>query len=446
MDLAGDAATHAAIPVTVRIARSTIEGTVEVPGSKSATNRALVIAGLARGTSRISGGLAGDDAESMASGLSALGVGVVEDSPAARSAAWTITGCGGDLAPGPTVVDANLAGTTLRFLTAVAALGSGGITITGRGGLLRRPVGPLIEALRECGAQLTGSGEAGDRAPILVGARVRPLGGHVTIDASQSSQFVTAMLLAAPCFDEDLVLEHRGLSARGFVELTIEQMRAHGALVEQDGEAVRVRAATAYQPGDEHIPPDASAASHLFTAAAASGGAVTVSGLERSSSQPDYEVLAVFEAFGATVARHDDASVGLCAPSRLSPVEVDLGAMPDQLPNVAVLAALAGGRSRIGGVGVTRFHETDRIAAVAAELAKVGVLVESDDDSVVVHGGTAHGGVAFFAYDDHRMAMALAALAAALGDCTIAGAESVSKTYRDFWTDAAALGLRVGPG
>jgi 3-phosphoshikimate 1-carboxyvinyltransferase len=424
----------------IRVSRSTVEGTVEVPGSKSATNRALVIAGLANGLSRISNGLVGDDADSMVGGLRLLGVDIVEEAGGAAGR-WLVTGHGGDLAPGPVVIDANLAGTTLRFLTAVAVLGRGGITVTGRGGLLRRPVGPLIQALRDCGADLQGSGELGEHAPILVGRRARPLGGKVGIDASQSSQFVTAMLLVAPCFDEDLVLEHHGLGARGFVELTIEQMTAHGAQVGTRDDVVRVRAGIGYQPGDEHVPPDASSASHLFTLALAAGGSVRVSELARAASQPDYAVLGVLEAFGARVARHDDQSVSVSAPERLSPVEVDLSSMPDQLPNVAVLAALAGGRSIIRGVGVTRFHETDRIAAVIAELAKVGVHAESDDDQVVVQGGTARGGGEFWAYDDHRMAMALAALGAALGDCSLTGAESVSKTYRDFWSDAAGIGL-----
>ena len=168
---------------------------------------------------------------------------------------------------------------------------------------------------------------------------------------------------------------------------------------------------------------------------------MTVDELDTSQGQPDYTVLEVFSAFGATVAHLPDGSVELSAPDRLSPVDVNLTELPDQLPNVAVLAALTDGPSEIRGVGVTRFHETDRVAAVAFELAKAGITVEEHGDDLVIHGGTAKPGAEFSSHGDHRMAMALAALAASLGGCSVSGADAVSKTYRDFWSDAAALGL-----
>ncbi|MHB8436472.1 MAG: 3-phosphoshikimate 1-carboxyvinyltransferase [Acidimicrobiales bacterium] len=412
------------------------------------TNRALVVAGLAEGVSQVRGGLTGDDAEAMVAGLRGLGVEIVDlgesAPPESRGApSWTISGTAGHLARGSVVIDADLAGTALRFLTAVAALGEGEITVTGQEQLLARPVGPFLEALRRCGADVQGSGPEGDHGPITVKGRRGPLGGHVLLDASKSSQFVTALLLVAPYFDEPLVLDATGLGAGGFVDLTIEIMAAFGIAVRSDGRSYAVDARSCYRAADYLVPPDASAASHLFALGMATGGEVTVELLGKARSQPDFAVVQVFEQFGARVTYEPGSAVTVTAPDRLSPVHVDLRQLPDQLPNVAVLAALAKGTSRIEGVGITRFHETDRMAAVRAELAKVGTEVELDHDAIVVKGGRAHSGAELSSHDDHRMAMALAALAAALGECSLTGAEAVSKTYRDFWADAQGIGLEV---
>lgn len=432
------------LPSRIQIYRSPgVRGSVDVPGSKSYTNRALVIAGLAGGTSRISNGLVGDDADSMVSGLRALGANIVEEAPPGDPGEWSVVGTGGALSAGPIVIDANLAGTTLRFLTAVAVLGSGRIELTGGASLRERPVGPLIDGLRCCGASLRGSGKLGDRAPIVVDRRKRPLGGRVKLDSSQSSQFASALLLAAPYFDDDLTFEHHGAGARGFIDLTVELMARHGAAVEVAEDAFRVSAGMTYEAADERVPPDASAASHLFTLAIATGGEVTVNHLQSAIGQPDLSVLKVFEEFGAQVSLCMDGSVTVTGPAHLRPVDADLRQMPDQLPNVAVLAALARGESRIRGVGVTRFHETNRMVAVAEELARAGVHAEVRHDDVIVQGGGASGGATFRAYHDHRMAMALAALAATVGNSHVAGAECVSKTYRAFWSDAAKLGLKL---
>ncbi len=425
----------------VEVNRSRIEGVVQVPGSKSYTNRALVIARLANGTSRITNGLAGDDADSMVSGLQALGVAIVDESVPGAPRSWSVVGNGGSLPAQPILIDADLAGTTLRFLSAVAALGHGDITVTGRGPLRKRPLGPLLAALRQCGANVRGSGEFGESAPVIVGERLHRLGGRVAVDASKSSQFVTAMLLVAPYFDDDLVLTHHGLGARGFIAMTLQLMGRHGVSVAESGDGFRVPAGVVYEPADERIPPDASAASHLFTLAIASGGEVTVTELQLAETQPDFSILGVFEAFGAQVSTGASGNVTVAAPTRLRAVDMDLTHMPDQLSNVAVLAALVPGISRIRGVAITRFHETDRIAAIVNELDKVGVEVEVREDGVAIHGGGPLHGATFWTYHDHRMAMSFAALAAAIGDSRIDGAEAVSKTYQSFWLDAGRLGL-----
>lgn len=449
---------------SLRIGRSAISGRARVPGSKSLTNRALVAAGLADGVSTVSGCLAGDDADAMVGGLRALGAGIEleRDEEDRGGARWRVEGTNGRLSPGPADIDAGLAGTVLRILTAVAAIGEGGITVSGAPGLLRRPVGPLLDALRACGADVSGSGQGGGFPPVRAGRRLRRLGGSVSVDASQSSQFVTALLMAAPCFDDPFEVAAAGLAAAGYVELTCELMEHFGVDVERPVRTTpgtqgashreigpvsyRVRPGngrSAYHSADYAVPPDASAASHLFTLALATVGEVTVESLAAAASQPDAGVLATLEAFGATLSPGRDGEVSLRSTGRLQPVDVDLSAMPDQLPNVAILAALAPGSSRLTGVGVTRHHESDRMAAIAHELGKVGVATELEQDAVVVHGGTARGGAMLSAHGDHRMAMALAALAAALGECRLEDPDVVSKTYRHFWRDAEGLGLTV---
>lgn len=440
------------LPSKIHIDRSPgLRGSVDVPGSKSHTNRALVIAGLAKGTSRISNALVGDDAESMVSGLRALGADIVEEAPLGAPGTWSVAGTGGVLSARPIVIDANLAGTTLRFLTAVAVLGSGAIELTGGAPLCNRPIGPLLDGLRRCGATLRGSGKLGDRAPIVVDRRKGPLGGRVKLDSSQSSQFVTALLLVAPYFDGDLILEHHGAGARGFIDMTVELMARHGAAVEVAENAFRVSAGMTYEAADERVPPDASAASHLFTLAIATEGELTINHLTSARSQPDFSVLSVFEEFGARVSLGPDGSVTVAAPAHLRPVDIDLRKMPDQLPNVAVLAALARGTSRIRGV-----HETNRMVAIVQELARAGVHAEVGHDDVIVQGGGASGAVTFCSYHDHRMAMAVAALAAAVGNSHVAGAESVSKRLlvrrsearsqaASDLTPRAPLGLRLSP-
>jgi 3-phosphoshikimate 1-carboxyvinyltransferase len=290
-----------------------------------------------------------------------------------------------------------------------------------------------------------GSGEFGECAPVTVGKRTQRLGGKVEVDASKSSQFVTAMLLVAPYFDDDLVLTHHGLGARGFVEVTVQLMERHGVSVSGTENGFRVPAGLVYQALDERIPPDASAASHMFALAVAAGGELTVRDLALAKLQPDYSILDVLEEFGARVSWLPGGDVSVAAPERLRPVDIDLTLMPDQLSNVAVLAALAPGASRIRGAAITRFHETDRIAAVAKELGKAGVEVDVGEGDVIVRGGGPLRGAAFNTYHDHRMAMSLAALAAAIGGSTIDGAEAVSKTYQAFWVDAAQLGLDWNP-
>lgn len=428
-------------PATVTLARSgPISGRVRVPGSKSQTNRALILAALGDGSSRIGGALVADDAERMVHGLRALGLPLRQLDRDGEE--WQVEGCGGEFPDvGTVTVDAGLAGTVMRFLSAVATLAPHATTITGLPPLLRRPVGELLTVLRALGADIEGVGADGQFPPVTVRPR-RPHGGKATVDASKSSQFASGLLLAAPYFTASVELEVAGLGAPGYFDMTIEMLRARGVTIAQSGSQLSVKPGIC-RAQDEHVAADASAASHVLTLAAGTGGEVVVENLAGATLQPDLHALDTLAAFGCAIDRRRDGAIGVTGPQRLSPVDVDLGRTPDQLPNMVVLAALADGRSVIRGVGITRFHETDRIAALTGELAKVGVRVESAGDDVVVYGGTARPGARLLSHHDHRLSMAFATLGSALGDVVVENADAVEKTYPAFWSDVRQLGVRV---
>jgi 3-phosphoshikimate 1-carboxyvinyltransferase len=431
-------------PVSLRLA---------APASKSVTNRALLCAALASGTSHLEGAAPSDDAEAMAAALVELGARVEMGRPggpappggpdAAPPHPWTVAGTGGRLRSPAGPLDARLSGTTMRFLAAAATLTPAGATVTGAPPLLRRPVGPLVAALRALGADVN---DRGGRPPVTA-AGGGLAGGRATVDAGASSQFASAVLLVAPYARRPVVLTAERLGAPAYVELTAAVMRDFGAAVEPAGEAAwRVEAGRPYRAAEAVIEYDASAAAHLFALAAATGGRVTVTNTAPGTLQPDAALPALLEAMGATVAR-DGPRLTVRGPEALEPVDADLAAMPDQVTTVAALAALAGGRSRIRGVAVTRGHETDRLAALAAELGKLGVAVTELPDGLEVAGaGPDRIRPARLAtWGDHRMAMALAAVAARVPGVVLDDPGCVAKTYPGFWRDLAAAGLRSRP-
>jgi 3-phosphoshikimate 1-carboxyvinyltransferase len=407
-------------------------GRLEAPPSKSVTNRLLVLAALAPGQSRLHRPLASDDSAAMQSVLAALGV------PIERADdALAVSGQGGRLRPQAAEADARLSGTTMRFGAALATLATTPVTVTGQPPLLRRPIGPLVTALRVLGGAVSDRGGF----PPVHAAGGGLAGGAVTVDAAASSQFASAVLLVAPCAAADVHVTAAGLAAAAYVDLTVAEMRAWGAEVEQRAATSwSVRAGQGYEPRAVTVEYDASAACHLYALAVATGGSVTVTNAAAGSIQPDAALPEVLAAMGAQVRRTGDA-VTISGPDVVRPVTVDLHAMPDQVTTVAALAALADGESEVRGVAVARGHETDRLAALATELGKLGVPVRQLRDGLRIRGGAARGPARLDTYDDHRLAMAFAAVGAAVPDVVIAEPWCVTKTYPGFWQDARALGL-----
>ena len=439
-----------------------VELRLAAPASKSVTNRALLCAALAAGTSHLAGAAASDDAEAMAAALVELGAGVevgragLGRPDATPPRPWTVAGTGGRLRSPERPLDARLSGTTMRFLAAAATLTPGGATVTGRPPLLRRPVGPLVAALRSLGAEIA---DAGDGRPPVTAAGGGLEGGRATVDAAASSQFASAVLLVAPYARQPVTLTAERLGAPAYVALTAAVMRSFGATIDpaDPGSAAQPAGgpvAWRVEPGPYRgaelvVEYDASAAAHLFALAAATGGRVTVTNAAPGTLQPDAALPGLLAAMGATVTRDGDA-LTVAGPGALAPVDADLAAMPDQVTTVAALAALANGRSRLRGVAVARGHETDRLAALAAELAKLGVSVTERPDGLEIagRGPEALRPARLATWGDHRMAMALAAVASRVPGVVLEDPACVAKTYPGFWQDLGAAGLvwRGHPG
>ena len=405
--------------------RGPLDATVRVPGSKSITNRAALVAALARGESRLDGALESDDTEAMRVALGALGVAIE-----ARGTTWTVRGSGGKLTAPRAPLDARASGTTARFLTAAAALADGPVVIDGAPRMRERPIDDLARALTALGAEVEVLGRGGCPPVRVVGGGLR--GGRAQIDARRSSQFVSAVLLAAPCAREDVVLEPVGgvVVSRPYVDLTLAVMRAFGADAGWDGAALRVAAGTGYRGCAYAVEPDASAAAYAFAAAAIAGGRVRVEGLPRDSLQADLGLLAVLERMGCAVEREPHAIA--VRGGRLVGVDIDMNAMPDAVLALAVVALFAEGPTRIRNVANLRIKETDRLAALERELGRLGARAHALADGLEIEPGPLHG-AAIETYDDHRMAMAFALAGLRVPGVVIREPGCVAKTWPDYF-------------
>jgi 3-phosphoshikimate 1-carboxyvinyltransferase len=400
-----------------------IRATVDVPGSKSVTNRALVLAALADGTSEIRRPLHGRDSDLMRAGLGALGV-TLTDSPTGV----VVTGRRPPLDPVGDTIDVGLAGTVARFLPPVAALATGPVRFVGDPKMSERPLRPLLQALRDLGADVDDGGRGS--VPLTVHGRGRLTGGPVKIDATESSQLLSGLLLAAPFFDAGIDVQSIGeLPSAPHVAMTVAMMRRAGAVVETEPGRWRV-AAGGYQPGDVDVEPEVAGASYFLAAALVTAGSVTIRGWPRDGVQPSEQWLDVLRAMGATTS-YDDDGLTLHGPGAVSGVDVDLHDISEIAPTVAVVAAVASGPSRIRGIAHVRGHETDRIAALATELGRVGADVTETDDGLLIQPRPLHGAV-WRTYHDHRLAMSAAVLGLVVPDLQIEDIGCTSKTIPDF--------------
>ncbi len=408
--------------------RGAIDAVVWVPGSKSITNRALLVAALAAGDSELSGGLDSDDTQAMIEGLTALGCKIT-----LAADVWRVGGRRGRLERSAAAIHARGSGTTARFLTAAAALANGTVVIDGNARMRARPIADLVDALRALGVRVDVLGENGC-PPVRVHGGTLP-GGRAEIDARSSSQYVSAVLLAAPYARADVLLEfiEGSLVSRPYVDLTLDVMRAFGAEADWSGaSALRVTAGRGYQGRAYAIEPDASAAVYPFCAAAISGGRARVAGIPASSIQADMKVLDVLEAMGCSVLRDSD-STQVCGPlGRLRGVDVDMNDMPDAALAIAVTAVFAGGPTRLRNIANLRIKETDRLLALETELRKLGAGATTTADSLMIEPGRLHG-AQIDTYDDHRMAMSFALAGLRVPGVAIRNPACVGKTWPDYF-------------
>ncbi|MTV26841.1 3-phosphoshikimate 1-carboxyvinyltransferase [Nitriliruptoraceae bacterium ZYF776] len=401
--------------------------TVAVPGSKSLTNRALVAAALADGTSTLDGVLFADDTEAMLGGLRALGFDLAVDRAATRV---TVVGQAGRVPPGPATVDVRLSGTTARFLAPVLALGRGDYLLDAGAPFRARPMGPTLDALRELGATVTDLGQPG-HLPVRVSADGLA-GGHLAVPGDVSSQFLSGLLLTAPATRDGLeITVTTPLVSVPYVELTVDVLAAFGVAVERTVAGGFRVPPSGYRATRYRVEPDASAASYLLAAAAITGGRVRVPGLGDGARQGDAGFADVLAAMGAEVTRDADG-VEVRGTGRLRGIEVDLADLSDTAQTLAAVAVFAEGPTRVTGIGFIRRKETDRIAAVVTELRRCGIEAHEEDDGFVVHPGAPRPTVVA-TYDDHRMAMSFALLGLVAPGIEIADPGCVAKTFPTYF-------------
>ena len=399
-----------------------LSGHVSPPGSKSITNRALLLAGLAKGRSRLTGALKSADTKHMANALRAMGVSV--DEPDETS--FVVTGSGRLEAPSGPLFLGN-AGTATRFLTAAAASVDGTVIIDGDEHMRKRPIGPLVETLQRLGIKAEAPTGC---PPVTITGNGRFGAGRIEIDAGLSSQYVSALLMAAPLAPAPVTIALTGteIGARGYIQLTLDAMAAFGAAAEQVDEATWEVQPGHYQATDFHIEPDASATTYLWAAELLTGGKIDIGTRAENFTQPDAKSYAVMAAFPHM------------------PGEIDGSQMQDAVPTLAVLAAFNETPVRFTGIENLRVKECDRTRALSLGLNAIREgLAEEDGDDLIVHSDPALAGqhlpAAIDTFADHRIAMSFALAGLKISGITILDPLCVGKTYPGYWDALASLGV-----
>jgi 3-phosphoshikimate 1-carboxyvinyltransferase len=410
---------------TILPARPHLDAEVTVPGSKSITNRALLLAALAEGVSELSGALVADDTTAFAAGLESLSFGLAGDG----AGSWRVRGAAGRIPRRVADVYCAEAGTAARFLLAASAAAEGTYHFDAAPQLRRRPLGVLLDALRAQGAA-TAPPDA-DRLPLTLQARGLA-GGRLRLPGDTSSQFISALLMAAPLARGPLELAVDGLVSRPYVDMTLTMMEQFGVGAERRGHHLFRVSPGCYRARRYAVEPDASTASYFFAAAAVSGGRVKVRGLHRSGGlQGDVRFLDVLEAMGCTV-RDEADGTAVTGPAVLAGLTVDMGDISDTFMTLAAIAPFASSPVTVTGIANVRLKESDRIAAMEDNLRRLGVRAESGADQLRVFPG-APGRGRVDPHGDHRLAMSFAVLGLRSPGVSVADPACVAKTCPRFW-------------
>ncbi|MFC4560418.1 3-phosphoshikimate 1-carboxyvinyltransferase [Nocardiopsis mangrovi] len=408
-----------------------VDATVSLPGSKSMTNRALIIAALSATPSVVRAPLRSRDTDLMAAALRSLGIGITDS-----GADWVVTP-----APphGPAAVDVGNAGTVMRFVPPVAALADGEVRFDGDPRARERPVGPLLDALRALGAGIDDAGRGA--LPLVVRGTGEVRGGTVTVDASGSSQFISALLLSGARFTEGVEVRHSGppVPSQPHLDMTAAMLRAAGVDVDTATPDVWRVAPGPVEAGEVVVEPDLSNAAPFLAAALVTGGRVTVSGWPEHTTQPGDALRGLFADMGGEVTLGAEG-LTVRGTGDIRGITADLRQVGELTPTIAAVAALAGSPSRLTGIAHLRRHETDRIAALVREINRLGGDAEELPDGLAIRPSTLRGGV-FHSYDDHRMATSGAVIGLAVPGVEVENIATTGKTLPDFpalWAKAVA--------
>ena len=414
--------------IEIQPIRKPLDVTIEVPGSKSYTNRALLVAALARGASTLTGALFSDDTHYMCNALQNLGVEIDADE---KRAMFDVSGNGGDIPVSSAELYIGNSGTTSRSLTAYVSLGHGRFVIDGDEPMRHgRPISDLLDALTQIGVSARSQYDNG-HLPVIVEASGLE-GGRTRLDVSKSSQFLTALLLIAPCAKNDVEIEVVGDREMPYIDITLAVMEAFGVQVVSDGyKYFRIEGGQRYQPRIYNVEPDASNASYFFAAAALTGGRVTVQHLHLDSMQGDVQFVRILEQMGCQVAV-SDIGITVTGPHQLKGVDVDMRAISDTALTLAAIAPFADSKVTIRNIEHTRWQETDRIHAMVTELRRLGVPVIEHQDGLEVSPSSITP-AAIDTYEDHRMAMAFSLVGLKARGIRINDPDCVSKTFPNYF-------------
>ena len=416
----------------VRHPSGPVECTIRPPGSKSITNRALVCAALARGVSRLTGVLNCDDTRVMLDALATLGA---TSEGSLDAGEIQITGTGGTLSTGDHILEVENSGTSMRFLTPAACLARGSITIDGVPRMRQRPILSLVLALRGLGVDI----RCGDNGcpPVAISAAGLP-GGSTTVDGSQSSQFTSGLLLAAPLAAGPMHIQTSGVDVSApYLHITTEVMKAFGVVVAGDvRDGFRIPAPQPYTACEYTVEPDATAASYFLAIPAITGGRVTVSGLGSASIQGDIRFAECLAEMGCEVVV--EKSQITVSGRALRGIDVDMNDISDTAQTLAVIALFVEGQTRIRNIAHNRLKETDRIGNLATELRRLGGNADEKGDGLVISSGT-HRPATVVTYGDHRMAMSLALAGLRIEGVRISEPECIRKTYPGYFHDLATV-------
>ena len=408
-----------------------VEAFVVIPGSKSVTNRALILAAQGESPSILRRPLVSRDSELMVAGLRALGVGIEEQTVSINGVEelqWTVTP--GQLRGG-VKIDVGNAGTVMRFLPPLAALATGDVAFDGDPRSYERPLGPVIKALEELGISVEHEGRYS--LPLKLHGNGKIPGGALTIDASASSQFLSALLLVAPSFENGIVATHKGgqLPSMPHIEMTVDMLRSFGAQVEVNTAAQ----SWSVKPGKLHgqelvIEPDLSNAAPFLSLAMVCGGSVTIADWPKTTTQPGDQLRSIFTQMGAQVSM-DERGLTLTGTGVIHGIDIDLHDVGELTPSIAAVAALADSPSHLRGIAHLRLHETDRLAALTREINALGGDVVEEESALHITPAPLHGGV-FHTYDDHRLATAGAVIGLVVPGIEVENIATTRKTLPDF--------------